>query len=140
MSTTLRRDPRTVVPDLIDWFEAPFLTLRPHLAQPIRVEEYAEEGHYVVRAELAGIDPAKDLEVTVGSGYLTLHAERSDTSEGKHRSEFLYGSFTRILPLPADADTDDVTASYHDGILTVVAAVKGQVKSDLKKVQVTNGK
>ena len=28
MSSILRRDPKTMVPDLIDWFEAPFVTLR----------------------------------------------------------------------------------------------------------------
>ena len=37
---------RTVFPDVVDWFEEPFLTLRPYLAQPIRVEEYAEDGRY----------------------------------------------------------------------------------------------
>ena len=119
MSSLLRRDPKTVFPDLVDWFEAPFLTLRPYLAQPIRVEDYIEDNHYMVRAELAGIDPEKDLEVTVGSGYLTIHAERSDRSEGKHRSEFRYGSFTRTLALPDTADEDDVTATYHDGILNL---------------------
>jgi HSP20 family protein len=41
----------------------------------------------VVRAELAGIDPAKDVEVTVGVGYLTIHAERHDRTQAKHRSE-----------------------------------------------------
>src|SRR5579871_3912888 len=82
MSITLRRDPRTVIPDLIDWFEEPFLTLRPHLGQPIRIEDYTEDGHYLVRAEIAGIDPEKDLEVSVGGGYLSIHAERSSHAEG----------------------------------------------------------
>ncbi len=31
MSTLLHRDPKTVFPDLIDWFEAPFVALRPSL-------------------------------------------------------------------------------------------------------------
>jgi hypothetical protein len=66
MSTLLRRDPRAMFPDLVEWFEEPFLTLRPYLAQAIRVEDFVEGGHYLVRAELAGIDPAKDVEVTVG--------------------------------------------------------------------------
>jgi hypothetical protein len=59
MSTLLVRDPRTVFPDLIEWFEEPFLTLRPYLAQPIRVEDYLEGDHYVVRAELAGDRPGE---------------------------------------------------------------------------------
>ena len=59
-----------MVPDLIDWFEEPFLTLRPYLGQAIKVEDYTEDGHYVVRAEVAGIDPEKELEVSAGDGYL----------------------------------------------------------------------
>ena len=82
MSTLLRRDPRTMFPDLVEWFEEPFLTLRPYLAQPIRIEDFVEGDHYLVRAELAGIDPEKDVEVTVGAGYLTIRAERHDKTEG----------------------------------------------------------
>ena len=39
MSITLRKDPRTMFPDFVEWFEEPFLTLRPHLGQPIRIED-----------------------------------------------------------------------------------------------------
>ena len=94
----------------------------------------------MVRAELPGIDPAKDVEVTLGAGYLTIHAERHDKTEGKHRSEFRYGSFTRSLPLPPNADEDDVNASYHDGILTISVALKTEKKEPVKKIEVTTGK
>jgi len=137
MSITLHKDPRTVLPDLIDWFEEPFLGLRPYLAQPIRVEDYIQDGHYVLRAEIAGVDPAKDLEVAVGGGYLAIHAERSSSAEGKHRSEFRYGSFSRTLPLPANANADDVTADYADGILTVKVALKGEQTDGPRRVDVT---
>ena len=139
MSTLMRRDPRTMFPDLIEWFEEPFLTLRPYLGQPIRIEDFVEGDHYLVRAELAGIDPQKDVEITVGSGYLTIRAQRSDKTEGKHRSEFRYGSFSRTLALPANADEDAVTASYRDGILTVSVALKSEQKAPAKKIEVTTG-
>jgi len=140
MSTLLHRDPKTIFPDLMGWFEEPFLTLRPYLTQPIRVEEYVEDDHYLIRAELAGIDPEKDVEVTVGSGYLTIRAERSDKIEGKHRSEFRYGSFSRVLTLPVNADEDAVTASYRDGILTVSVGLKTAEKAPAKKIEVVKGK
>ena len=140
MSTLMHRDPRTIFPDLMDWLEEPFLTLRPYRGQPMRVEEYAEGDHYVVRAELAGIDPEKDVEVTVESGYLTIHAERTEKTEGKHRSEFRYGSFSRTLPLPANADEDAVTASYRDGILTVSVGQKAEQKVSAKRIEVTTAK
>ena len=59
-----------------------------------------------------------------GSGYLTIRAERHDKTEGKHRTEFRYGSFSRSLPLPGDANADDVKASYDHGILTVSVGLK----------------
>jgi len=125
-----------MVPDLIDWFEEPFMTLRPYLAQPIKVEDFITDDHYTVRAELAGIEPEKDVEVTVGSGYLTIHAERYDQTEGKHRSEFRYGSFTRSLPLPPHVNEDDVTASYANGILTVAVGLHSEKKEAVKKIEV----
>jgi HSP20 family protein len=140
MSNILRRDPRTVVPDFIDWFEEPFLTLKPYLGQPIRIEDYTEDGHYVVRAEIAGIDPDKDLEVSAGVGYLSIRASRSSHVEGKHRSEFRYGSFSRTLALPPGADADDVTADYADGILTIKVAIKGEQEEAVKRIPVTVGK
>jgi HSP20 family protein len=140
MSILLHRDPKTVFPGLVDWFEEPFLTLRPYLGQPIKVEEYVEDDHYMIRAELPGIDPAKDVEITVGAGYLTISAERSDKVETKHRSEFRYGSFTRSLMLPVNADEDAVKASYHDGILTISVGMKAEKKESAKKIEVTTGK
>jgi len=140
MSTLLHRDPKTILPGLADWFEEPFLTLRPYLGRPIRVEEYADSDHYLIRAELAGIDPEKDVEIMVGSGYLTIRAERSDKIEGKHRSEFRYGSFSRVLSLPVNADQEAVTASYHDGILTISVGLKTEQQAPAKKIEVVKGK
>lgn len=136
MHTLLHPNPRTLVPDLIDWFEEPFITLRPYLAQALPVEEYAEDDHYVVRAELAGVDPDNDVEVGVGPGYLTIRAVRHGTIEGKRRTEFRYGAFSRTLTLPPDADADAVTAGYANGILTVTIGIAGEKTEPLKKIQV----
>jgi HSP20 family molecular chaperone IbpA len=129
-----------MVPDLIDWFEEPFLTLRPYLGQAIRIEDYIEDGQYVVRAEIAGIDPEKDLEVSAGAGYLSIRAVRSGKIEGKHRSEFRYGSFTRTIELPPGADADSVAADYSGGILTIKVAVTGERPEAVKTIPVTVSK
>lgn len=124
-----------MIPDLVEWFEEPFVTLRPYLAQPIRIEDFVEDDRYLVRAELAGIDPEKEVEVTAGPGYLTIRAERHDKTEGKHRTEFRYGSFSRSLPLPANANPDDIKATYDHGILTVSVGLKVK-KEEIKKIEV----
>jgi HSP20 family protein len=138
MSNILHRNPRTMVPDFIDWFEEPFLTLRPYLGQAIKVEDYTEDRHYVIRAEVAGIDPEKELEVWAGRGYLTIRAVRSGKLEDKHRTEFRYGSFSRTVQLPPDADTDDVTTECSHGILIIRLGLKSQQQGAMRRVQVTS--
>ncbi|MGM9470642.1 Hsp20/alpha crystallin family protein [Pseudarthrobacter sp. YS3] len=92
-------------------------------ASGIRVEESVEGNTLVVRAELPGIDPEKDVSVAVVDGALEIKAERREKTEQKdknsYRSEFRYGSFVRRLALPDGVDQDDITASYKDGVLEV---------------------
>lgn len=89
----------------------------------IRVEEIHEDGALLVRAELPGVDPDKDIEVTATDGVLQIRAHREHREhveeDGRNRTEFRYGSFLRQLALPTGAVEDDVTATYHDGILEV---------------------
>ncbi|RDI55271.1 Hsp20/alpha crystallin family protein [Nocardia mexicana] len=105
---------------------------------PMRVEDTVEDGRYVVRAEIPGIDPAKDVEVTVHNGQLTIRAERSEKHEGKGRSEFSYGSFARTVTLPSGAQDEGIDASYAKGILTVSVPLK-EPKEQVKKVEVKPG-
>ncbi len=85
----------------------------------MRLEDETKDGHYEVRAELPGVDPSDDIEVTVCDGQLTIKAKRTQTSDSNGHSEFTYGSFARTVPLPAGADEDDINATYDRGILTV---------------------
>ena len=131
MTTMMRREPSHI--DLRDWmsrvFDERFLPERLGLGSMfgdkdlLRVEEYAEDGSLVVRAEMPGIDPDKDVEISMHDGMLHIRAERRDISEHKtkaeYRSEFHYGMFERTLPLPPGITVGDVTATYRDGILEV---------------------
>ena len=89
----------------------------------IRVDEFRENGTLVVRAELPGLDPDKDVELTVVDGMLRIKAERKEeeTTEDKSyvRHELRYGSFTRVLPLPEGVAETDVKANYVNGILEI---------------------
>lgn len=97
--------------------------LRPAERWPMQVEEYVEDGHCVIRLEIPGIDPDKDVDVEVGGGAVHVTARREErTKEDRpdaYRSEFRYGSFERYIPLPDGATESDVTATYRDGILEV---------------------
>ncbi len=118
----VQRQSRPLLPELSELFSAfpRFANLRPHFDNNLlRVEDEMKDGLYEVRAELPGVDPIEDIEVTVRDGQLTIKAERTQTSESNGHSEFSYGSFVRTVPLPAGADEDDINATYDRGILTV---------------------
>jgi len=119
MTDLAHMDTASLFPDLFAWFEGPFVPPRQVAAQAMRMEEHVADGRYVVRAELPGVDPDKDIEVTVTKGILTVRAERHEQMQGQHRSEFRYGTFTRHIALPVNADAHDMTATYHWGILEV---------------------
>lgn len=53
-----------------------------------------------MRAELPGIDPDKDVQITLEDNVLTLHGERREEVKDKHRSEFRYGAFSRAVRCP----------------------------------------
>lgn len=76
-----------------------------------------------VRAEVPGMEP-KDIQVTLEHGVLTLRGEKRQEMEQKderlYRKERHYGSFVRSLRLPANVDGSQVTASFKNGVLTVV--------------------
>ena len=89
----------------------------------IKVEEQLDDSAYVIRAEIPGVDPDENIDISVDNGRLTIKAEREKRVESEEadefRSEFHYGSFRRTMTLPTGATADDVTATYEDGILEV---------------------
>jgi HSP20 family protein len=110
----------------------------------VRVEEFTVAGTYVIRAEIPGIDPGRDVEIIVAGGMLCVRAERreekKEKADGGFRSEFRYGSFYRTVPLPAGAKEDAVTASYSDGILEIRVPVEtGHPKTSVRTVKVERG-
>jgi HSP20 family molecular chaperone IbpA len=103
----------------------------------IRVEECEDDGVCTVKAELPGIDPDRDVEITVDGGILRVHAERTKEKKDKQRSEFRYGSFTRSVRLPAGVSEKDVSATYDKGVLTVKAPMPVAAASEPHRVQVS---
>ncbi len=137
-----RRRQRSLLPEFSELFNGfpGWADLRPTLENRLmRLEDEMADGHYVVRAEIPGIDPAKDVDITVRDGRLTIKAERSEKTESRGRSEFSYGSFVRSVTLPEGADEDDITASYDKGILTVSVPVSQVTPAEKHiAVQATN--
>ena len=89
----------------------------------IKVEEFIDGDHLVIRAELPGVDPDQDTDVSVDNGVLTIAAERQESNREKlergYRSEFRYGSFVRQVRLPAGTSAEVVSAAYKHGVLEI---------------------
>ncbi|WP_168929534.1 Hsp20/alpha crystallin family protein [Nocardioides sp. GY 10113] len=112
MSTTVQRTSPSIFGELMNWMGA--------ASEPeVRVEEYVDGDRRVIRADIPGVDPTKDIQLSVEGGVLRLHGERRAEEHDQHHSEIRYGSFDRVLPLPTGTTPQDVTAEYKHGVLTV---------------------
>ena len=124
-----QRPSRPLLADLAELIETvpAFAALRPLFeSRSFRIEDEFYDDAYEVRAELPGVDPDDDIDVTVREGVLSITARRTGPDENCGRSEFQYGSFTRTVTLPEGADADEVSATYDRGILTVSVPLSEQ--------------
>jgi HSP20 family protein len=127
MTTLQHRDPRRQFADLFDWAEGlPSLFPMPAMMRGVRIEEFSDDDKYVIRAELPGVDPAKDVKVEVANGMLTISATRQQEEHDGARSEFHYGTLTRRVLLPDGADEKAVVAKYTAGILEVTVPISAK--------------
>jgi HSP20 family protein len=81
-----------------------------------------DKDHYYVRAELPGLK-GDELDIQVTGKNLAISGERkiAAAEEGAryHRREREAGSFSRMIGLPGEVDTENVEASLANGILTI---------------------
>jgi len=137
MPGLMRREPRGEAADIFSRFDRLFdewARMMPFRPMPsprwwwgvedlIRVEEYRGDGTLVIRADLPGIDPDKDVELTVADGMLHIEAERREEEKreekGYVRQELRYGSLSRSLPLPEGVTEADISATYNAGVLEI---------------------
>lgn len=108
------------------------------LAMPIDVYR-SGDGNYHVEADLPGIGPGS-VEVTVEHGILTIKAERA--SRYGEDGEVLFaerpqGTFTRQLTLGEGVDSDQLTASYEDGVLHLLLPASPRARA--RRIEVTHG-
>jgi len=125
-----------------DWLDWPGFAAWREGERIIRIEETRDGDALVIRADMPGIDPDKDVEIKIRDHTLDIRAERreEETTEekGTRRSELRYGSFYRAVPLPADAKEGDVQATYKDGVLEVrVPCAPAAVEAASQRIPVT---
>lgn len=107
------------------------------------IETRVEEGKFIVRADLPGIDP-KDVDIKVVGDVLTIKGEREDKQETRKadyfRREIRYGAFERSIGLPEGIKAEDLKATYHDGVLELAAPMPKEAIPKEVKIQVEGPK
>ena len=95
------------------------------------------DGALHLKLEVPGIE-AKDLDIQVMTDRVAIAGERKSETKteenGRTRSEFHYGKFQRVIPLPAHIQNTNVTADYKDGILSLTLPKSEAEKNKVVKV------
>ena len=94
-----------------------------------------------LKLEVPGME-AKDLDIQVMADRVAISGERKSEIKEKtrlcgavsFRTEFRYGKFQRVIPLPARIQNTNVTADYKDGILNLTLPKAEEEKNKVVKV------
>jgi len=103
------------------------------------MDAYRENGTFVVHLDLPGVS-ADSIDLTVEQNVLTIHAERKPpVGEGAERviDERTYGVFSRQLFLGDTLDSNQLTADYTAGVLTLKIPIAEKAKP--RKVEISGG-
>ena len=87
----------------------------------LRFEHAGAIGDFVVRAEVPGVDPARDIRIWLSGAALRVEVTRTRTRDDQIRSEFHYGRLSGAVAVPHDVDARRLTATYHRGVLTIAS-------------------
>lgn len=95
------------------------------------------ESSYQLKLEVPGME-SKDLNVEVTAESVSISGERKSEKTEEHngstRSEFRYGRFQRIIPLPGRIDNQNVIADYKNGVLHLTLPKAEDEKNKVVKV------
>jgi HSP20 family protein len=98
------------------------------------IEVFERGNRVVIRAEMPGMR-REDIKVRVEDDSLVIEGERKEDREARHEgyfeSEWSYGRFARRVRLPAEADPDQVSARFDNGVLEVTLNVPASSRREI---------
>jgi HSP20 family protein len=117
--------------DMDDLFKGFFLTPIPFTqmsAGQIPIDVTEDEKSYQVRAEIPGFNK-EDIRVSVNGDQVSISAETKQEKEEKKGEQVVmrecyYGSQYRAFTLPQAVDDAKTTATYADGVLSMILPKK----------------
>jgi len=104
-----------------------------------KVDVKEEDKDIIVSAELPGMDQ-KDIDVTVTNDSIRISGEKKQEEEqeekGYYRHETSYGSFERVIDLPAEVDENKAEAEFSKGVLTIKLPKSEEAQAKHKKIKI----
>ena len=114
----------------------------PGRPETLPMDAFREDGRFVVQLDVPGVAPAS-IDLTVEKNVLTVTAERQPTYGGDVErvvGERSYGTFSRQLFLGETLDTEQLSADYDAGVLTITIPVAEQAKPRKIAIQGSGGR
>lgn len=102
----------------------------------VPVDLLRDGDHYLLNADLPGIDPGS-IDIDLDGSLLTIRAERTASmyTEAKWiAQERRAGSYFRQFTLGEGIDTEQISASYNNGVLTLTIPISEKAKP--RKIQI----
>jgi HSP20 family protein len=82
----------------------------------------------------------KNIDINLSREALTIKGEKREEKEGKGQESYYaersFGSFSRVIPLPAEVNPDKAEATFSKGVLTITMPKVHEEKKDQKKIEV----
>jgi HSP20 family protein len=136
---SLHREMNRLFDDVFRGFNAPAgFTKLPGLGSAWPKLEISDTDKEVkIAAEVPGMEE-KDIEVLLDDGSLTIRGEKTSDTDDKDKqfSEHFYGKFERRIPIDVPVVSDKVTASFKNGLLTVILPKAEPVANNSKRITV----
>src|SRR5262245_3495165 len=106
---------------------------------PAPVDLYEDQNELVAKVELPGLEK-DEIKVSISNHTLTITAEKQHKEEIKeenyYRVERNHGTVRRSVELPADVETDQVKASFKNGLLEIRMPRSQTEQSKQKRIEV----
>ncbi|MBW4670044.1 MAG: Hsp20/alpha crystallin family protein [Cyanomargarita calcarea GSE-NOS-MK-12-04C] len=104
------------------------------------IELKETDNDLILQAQVPGME-AKDLDIQVSENTVSIvgeyKEEKTGESQGVFHSEFSYGEFKRIVPLPVNIKQEQVKAKFKDGVITLTLPKADTIKRNAVKVDLT---
>ncbi|NJM23159.1 MAG: Hsp20/alpha crystallin family protein [Richelia sp. SM1_7_0] len=104
------------------------------------IEIKETDSNLILQAQVPGIEP-KDLDIHVTKDAVSISGEHEEQKvhyeKGIYRTEFEYGHFQRIIPLPMCVEYNNVKAEIHNGLLTLSLPKSHSEKHDVVKLDLS---